>query len=134
MADEVLFVQAEDETESPVRTWGGSHSALWAALAAAGRAVEVVVVGRDRCVWPRPAVCSTSGRRRLPRPWRWPTTTRRRRSSRTAAVASALPLVILPALGPGLPPGFLEADGMPPVPDKARTGRFFGLRVMEFQN
>ena len=23
---------------------------------------------------------------------------------------------------------------MPPVPDKARTGRFFGRRVMEFQN
>ena len=42
-----LFVQAEDETESAVRTWGGQHSALWAALAAAGRAVEVVVVGRD---------------------------------------------------------------------------------------
>ena len=56
------------------------------------------------------------------------------RSGRTAAVASALPLVILPALGPGLPPGFLEADGRPPVPDKARTGRFFGRRVMEFQN
>ena len=56
------------------------------------------------------------------------------RSGRTAAVASALPLVILPALGPGLPPGFLEVDGMPPVPDKARTGRFFGRRVMEFQN
>ncbi len=43
-----LFVQTdEDETESAVRTWGGQHSALWAALAAAGRAVEVVVVGRD---------------------------------------------------------------------------------------
>ena len=42
-----LFVQAEDETESAVRTWGGQHAALWAALAAAGRAVEVVVVGRD---------------------------------------------------------------------------------------
>ena len=28
----------------------------------------------------------------------------------------------------------LEAEGMPPVPDKARTGRFFGRRVMEFQN
>ena len=23
---------------------------------------------------------------------------------------------------------------MPPVPDKARTGRFFGRRVMDFQN
>ena len=32
-----LFVQAEDETESAVRTWGGQHAALWAALAAAGR-------------------------------------------------------------------------------------------------
>ena len=42
-----LFVQAEDETESAVRTWGGQHSALWAALAAVGRAVDVVVVGRD---------------------------------------------------------------------------------------
>ena len=42
-----LFVQAEDETESAVRTWGGQHAALWAALAAAGRSVEVVVVGRD---------------------------------------------------------------------------------------
>ena len=52
------------------------------------------------------------------------------RSGRTAAVDSALPLIILPTLGPGLPPGFLEADGMPPVPDKARTGRFFGRRVM----
>ena len=56
------------------------------------------------------------------------------RSGRTAAAATALPLIILPALGPGLPPGFLETDGMPPVPDKARTGRFFGRRVMEFQN
>ena len=56
------------------------------------------------------------------------------RSGRTAAIASALPLVILPALGPGLPPGFLEVDGMPPVPDKALTGRFFGRHVMEFQN
>ncbi len=55
------------------------------------------------------------------------------RSARTAAVASALPLVILPALGPGLPLGFIEADGMPPAPDKARTGRFFGRHVMEFQ-
>ena len=56
-------------------------------------------------------------------------------SGRTAAsTATALPLVILPALGPGLPPGFVEADGMPPVPDKARTGRFFGRRVMGLQN
>ncbi len=43
-----LFVQTdEDETVSAVHTWGSQHSALWAALAAAGRAVEVVVVGRD---------------------------------------------------------------------------------------
>jgi len=56
------------------------------------------------------------------------------RSGRTAAAATAMPQVILAALGPGLPPGFVEADGMPPVPDKARTGRFFGRRVMDFQN
>ena len=42
-----VFVQAEDVTPSGVRTWGESHAALWAALHAAGRAVEVVVVGRD---------------------------------------------------------------------------------------
>lgn len=43
-----LYVQTdEDETVSTVRTWGSQHSAPWAALAAAGRAVEVVVVGRD---------------------------------------------------------------------------------------
>ena len=42
-----LFVQTEDETVSAVRTWGSQRSALWAALLAAGRAVEVVVVGRD---------------------------------------------------------------------------------------
>ena len=42
-----VFVQDEDETESAVRTWGSQHAALWAALIAAGRAVEVVVVGRD---------------------------------------------------------------------------------------
>ena len=42
-----MFVQGEDETESAVRTWGSQHAALWAALAPAGRAVEVVVVGRD---------------------------------------------------------------------------------------
>ncbi|MYN64922.1 MAG: hypothetical protein F4X11_07830 [Acidobacteria bacterium] len=42
-----VFVQAEDVTPSGVRTWGESHAALWAALRAAGRAVEVVVVGRD---------------------------------------------------------------------------------------
>ena len=42
-----LFVQTEDQTASEVRTWGSQHAALWAALLAAGRAVEVVVVGRD---------------------------------------------------------------------------------------
>lgn len=42
-----VFVQAEDVTPSGVRTWGESHAKLWAALRAAGRAVEVVVVGRD---------------------------------------------------------------------------------------
>ena len=42
-----VFVQVEDETESAVRTWGAQHAALWTALTAAGRAVEVVVVGRD---------------------------------------------------------------------------------------
>ena len=42
-----VFVQAEDETHSAVRTWGSQHAALWLALAAAGRGVEVVVVGRD---------------------------------------------------------------------------------------
>jgi len=56
------------------------------------------------------------------------------RSGRTATAATVLPLVILPGLGPGLPPGSVEADGMPPVPAKARTGRFFSRRVMEFQN
>ena len=30
-----------------MRTWGETHAGLWAALRAAGRAVEVVVVGRD---------------------------------------------------------------------------------------
>ena len=42
-----LFAQAEDETESAIRTWGSQHAALCAALAAAGPAVEVIVVGRD---------------------------------------------------------------------------------------
>ncbi len=42
-----VFVQDEDETASAVRTWGSQHAALWAGLAATGRAVEVVVVGRD---------------------------------------------------------------------------------------
>ena len=42
----------------------------------------------------------------------------------SAAATAALPLIILPALGPGLPPGFLESEGMPAVPEKTRTGRF----------
>ena len=56
------------------------------------------------------------------------------RSGRAAAAATAMPLVVLPALGPGLRPGFVETEGMPPVPASARTGRFFGRHVMEFQN
>ena len=42
-----VFVQDEDATENAVRTWGSQHAALWAALIAGGRAVDVVVVGRD---------------------------------------------------------------------------------------
>ena len=42
-----IFVQAEDASASALRTWGEAHAELWARLAAAGRAVEVVVVGRD---------------------------------------------------------------------------------------
>ena len=42
-----VFVQAEDVTPAGVRTWGEAHAGLWAALREAGRAVEVVVVGRD---------------------------------------------------------------------------------------
>ena len=42
-----VFVQAEDVTASAVRTWGEEHAALWAALRDSGRAVEVVVAGRD---------------------------------------------------------------------------------------
>ncbi len=42
-----VFVQAEDVTPSGVRTWGETHADLWAALRLAGRAIEVVVVGRD---------------------------------------------------------------------------------------
>ena len=38
-----VFVQAEDETERAVRTWGAQHAALWTALSETGR----VVVGRD---------------------------------------------------------------------------------------
>ena len=42
-----VFAQDEDETESAVRTWGSQHGALWAALIASGRAVEVIAVGHD---------------------------------------------------------------------------------------
>ena len=42
-----VFTQPAAATQGAVRTWGEAHAALWAALAAAGRAVEVVVVGRD---------------------------------------------------------------------------------------
>ena len=42
-----VYAQAGDETPSAVRTSGSPHAALWAALAAAGRGLEVVVVGRD---------------------------------------------------------------------------------------
>ncbi|MCY3819246.1 MAG: hypothetical protein OXH52_07780 [Gammaproteobacteria bacterium] len=59
-----LFVQSEDETESAVRTWGGQWAAL-ARPAAPSRWSSSVGI---RCVWRRPAGCSTSGRRRLPRP------------------------------------------------------------------
>ena len=63
-----VFVQAEDETASAVRTWGSHHAALWLALAAAGRTVEVVVVGRARYVSRRPSGYWTSGPRRLRSP------------------------------------------------------------------
>ena len=42
-----VFVQAEHETPTAVRTWGSLHAPLWLALDAVGRAVEIVVVGRD---------------------------------------------------------------------------------------
>ncbi len=42
-----VYVQAEDVTPTGFRSWGETHAALWAALRAAGCAVEVVVVGRD---------------------------------------------------------------------------------------
>ncbi len=42
-----VYVQAEDETVSALRTWGEAHTPLWSALRAAGRDVETVVVGRD---------------------------------------------------------------------------------------
>ncbi len=63
-----LFVQAEDETESAVRTWGRQHAALWAALAAADRAIEVVVVGRDPVRLAAAGRVLDKWRRRLPRP------------------------------------------------------------------
>ncbi len=42
-----VFVQPEEETQGALRTWGGKHAGLWATLLAVGRAVEVVVVGRN---------------------------------------------------------------------------------------
>ena len=39
--------RAHTTWSSAVRTWGAQHAKLWARLAEAGRAVEVVVVGRD---------------------------------------------------------------------------------------
>ena len=42
-----VFVQPEEETQSGLRTWAGQHAGLWAALLAAGRAVEVAVAGRN---------------------------------------------------------------------------------------
>ena len=42
-----VFVQAEDSRPRGVRTWGEQHAPLWSALRASGRAVQVVVVGRD---------------------------------------------------------------------------------------
>ena len=42
-----LLAQAEDASEDAIRDWGEAHAEMWAALAAAGRAVDVVIVGRD---------------------------------------------------------------------------------------
>ena len=42
-----VFIQPDEETQCALRTWGGQHAGLWAALLAAGRAVEVVVEGRN---------------------------------------------------------------------------------------
>ena len=42
-----VLAQAEDATEAAVRDWGEAHAEMWAALAVAGRAIDVVVVGRD---------------------------------------------------------------------------------------
>ena len=62
------------------------------------------------------------------------TVERPRSGGRTAAAATALPLVIRQRWGPGFRLASSTPTGMPPVPDKARIGRFFGRRVMEFQN
>ena len=62
-----LFVQAEDETESAVGTWGGQHAALSAALDVVGRG-EVVVVGRDPARLAAAGRGPTSRRRRRPSP------------------------------------------------------------------
>ena len=44
-----VFVQvAGEDALFALRSWGESHAALWAALRGAGRAVSVVLVGRDR--------------------------------------------------------------------------------------
>ena len=51
-----VFTQGEDAGVSAVRTWGQAHAALFRELTAAGRAVEVVVVGRD------PARLAAAGR------------------------------------------------------------------------
>ena len=63
-----VFVQAEDETASALRTWGELHAGLWSALRSTGRKVETVVVGRDPerlaeagrvlDTWVRPAAAS----------------------------------------------------------------------------
>ena len=42
-----VFVHPEEETQSALRTWGGQHAGLWAALLAVGRTVDIVVVGRN---------------------------------------------------------------------------------------
>ena len=46
-AGDVRVAQAEDVTAGAVRAWGETHAGLWAALRDAGRAVDVIVVGRD---------------------------------------------------------------------------------------
>ena len=74
-----VFVQAEDATASAVRTWGEQHAGLWAALAESGRAVEVVVVGRDPTACGRRDGWWMGGPRRLRR------TATRRRSWRRCA-------------------------------------------------